>query len=283
LVGIGRWWEDPRAGLLQHVGIGSVAYVFALAFLLWLILWPLGPKHWSYFNILTFVSLTSPPGILYAIPVRHGLNIHVAQSVRLWFLAIVAGWRVLLMGYYLGRGAGFSGFTRFVATMFPLGLIVFTLTALNLEKVVFNFMGGVEEQDRSVNDGAYGVLFLITMLSSYLFIPLFLCHAGICIRTVVLNYSKRKPEPGSDQPPWGCTIHEWCIPAMDAREQSPANFLSMAGCAPLTGEVAQALAGLIAAVGFPEEPAQPLLQFAYRHQFGAVIYVEQCAGVPESL
>ena|SRR5437867_1523572 len=32
LVGIGRWWEDPRVGLLQHLGIGSVIYVFALEY-----------------------------------------------------------------------------------------------------------------------------------------------------------------------------------------------------------------------------------------------------------
>jgi hypothetical protein len=32
LVGMGRWWEDPHASLLQHLGIGSVVYIFLLAF-----------------------------------------------------------------------------------------------------------------------------------------------------------------------------------------------------------------------------------------------------------
>jgi len=30
LVGMGRWWEDPRAGLLQHLGIGSIISIRAL-------------------------------------------------------------------------------------------------------------------------------------------------------------------------------------------------------------------------------------------------------------
>jgi hypothetical protein len=91
LVGVGRWWEDPKANLLQHLGVGSVAYVFILAGFLWLVLWPLIPPNWSFLNALAFVSLTAPPAILYAIPVRHGLPLHTAQTVRLWLLAIVAG------------------------------------------------------------------------------------------------------------------------------------------------------------------------------------------------
>ena len=55
MVGMGRWWEDPQAGLLQHLGIGSLIYVFALSAFLWLILWPLNPPHWS------FIHLTSEP------------------------------------------------------------------------------------------------------------------------------------------------------------------------------------------------------------------------------
>src|ERR1700744_3775016 len=73
LVGMGRWWEDPQADWLQHLGVGSVIYVFVLASFLWLVLWPLAPKSWSLLNVLAFISLTSLPAILYAIPVRHGL------------------------------------------------------------------------------------------------------------------------------------------------------------------------------------------------------------------
>jgi len=190
LVGIGRWWEDPKANFFQHLGVGSVIYVFFLSFFLWLILWPLAPKHWSLTNVLAFVSLTSPPAILYAIPVRHGLELPVAQTVRLWMLAIVAGWRVALLIFYLQR-TGFSKFRIVVASLFPLTLIVFTLSALNLEKVVFDFMGGVRKEDGSVNDTAYSVLMLITMFSMLLFLPLLACYLVASVRSSFARFGPR--------------------------------------------------------------------------------------------
>jgi len=190
LVGIGRWWEDPKANFLQHLGVGSVIYVFLLSFFLWLILWPLAPRHWSLTNVLAFVSLTSPPAILYAIPVRHGLELHAAQTVRLWMLAIVAGWRVALLVFYLQR-IGFSGFRIVVSALFPLTLIVFTLTALNLEKVVFDFMGGIRKGDGTVNDAAYGVLMLITMFSMLLFLPLLVFYLITSVNSLFARFDRR--------------------------------------------------------------------------------------------
>jgi hypothetical protein len=184
IVGIGRWWEDPRAGWVQHLGVGSVAYVFVLALFLWLVLWPLNPPRWSYFNVLTFVSLTSSPAILYALPVRHGLGLQNGQIVRLWMLAVVAGWRVALLAFYLCRGAGLSGLRTLMGTLFPLAVIVFTLTLLNLDKVVFDIMGGIAESDRSVNDAAYGVLMLLSALSFYLSLPLLIAYAALCVQGI---------------------------------------------------------------------------------------------------
>jgi hypothetical protein len=188
LVGMGRWWEDPKANLPQHLGIGSVAYVFVLAVFLWLVLWPLAPPNWKFLNVLTFVSLTAPPAVLYAIPVRHGLSLQTAETVRLWLLAVVAGWRVALLVFYLRRGAGLTGFCWVVAALFPLVFIVFSLTALNLERVVFNFMGGVREADRSVNDAAYRVLILITMLSVYAFWPLLAAYLFCSFQSLKAKY-----------------------------------------------------------------------------------------------
>jgi hypothetical protein len=184
VVGAGRWWEDPDATLVQNLGLGSVVYVFVLAVFLWLVLWPLRPAKWSFVNLLTFISLTSIPGILYAIPVRHGMAIETGQVVRLWLLAVVAGWRVLLLAFYLGRGAGLHGFRRVLAALFPLLIIVVTLSALNLDRVVFNFMGGVPATDRTVNDTAYEVLMLITLLSMYAFIPLTVIYLMLIVRGV---------------------------------------------------------------------------------------------------
>src|SRR4029453_14039750 len=102
--------------------------------LLWLLIWPLRPKAWSYYNVLTFVSLTSPPAILYAIPVEQLINLDTARTLNVWFLAIVASWRVALLIFYLKRHAQLRPFSIAIAALLPLTLIVTTLTALNLER-----------------------------------------------------------------------------------------------------------------------------------------------------
>src|SRR5688572_20036662 len=55
LVGMGRFWDNPRVGLLQHLGIGSIIYIFILSLFLWLIIFPFGPRNWTYFKVLTFI------------------------------------------------------------------------------------------------------------------------------------------------------------------------------------------------------------------------------------
>jgi hypothetical protein len=180
LVGMGRWWEDAQAGLLQHLGIGSLVYVVALSGFLWLIIRPLALRT-GYLNTLTYVTLTAPPAILYALPVRSWLDLAVAQQVRMWFLAIVATWRVALWVRYLIVSVQLPRFTAFIATLFPLTLIVVTLFALNLERVVFNLMGGRPE-NATVNDAAYGVLFFLSLLSTLLFIPLAAAYGVLVTR-----------------------------------------------------------------------------------------------------
>jgi len=91
VVGVGRYWDNPRAEDLQRWGVGSVAYVFALSALLWLVGVGIKPVRWSYRNVLTFVTLTAPPGLLYAIPVERALSPDEARAVNLAFLAVVAG------------------------------------------------------------------------------------------------------------------------------------------------------------------------------------------------
>jgi len=195
LVGIGRWWEDPRAGLLQHLGVGSVVYVFVLASFLWAIVWLLNPPRLSYLNLLTFISLTSPPAILYALPVRHGLDLDTAQTVRFAMLGVVAAWRVALLAFYLRRGTGLSESKTTLGTVFPLAVIVFTLTVLNLDRVVFNIMGAISPAERSVNDTAYGFMVLITLLCFYAFVPLVIIYISVAIQSTKerLNRAERSP------------------------------------------------------------------------------------------
>lgn len=192
LVGMGRYWDNPRVGLLQHAGIGSVVYVFVLSMLLWLIVLPLRPKDWSYFRVCTFVSLVSPPAALYAIPVENLFTLDTANSINAWFLAIVAAWRVALLVFFLRRLAQLHWFAVITATLLPLTLITFTLVSLNLEKVVMDLMGG--RHHPSPNDSAYSVLFLLSLLSVVLSVPIVLCYLVMVIQYHVVDRFTRKKE-----------------------------------------------------------------------------------------
>jgi len=165
LAGVGRYWDNPRAELWQTWGLGSLAYVFVLTLVLWLLVWPLGPTRWSYRAVLIFVSLTAPPALLYAIPVERFMPPAGARATNAWFLAVVAAWRVGLWACFLKRSAWLTGAAVWVATLLPLTLIVVVLTILNLEHVVFNLMSGIRPEERGPNDDAYGVVFLLAVIS----------------------------------------------------------------------------------------------------------------------
>ncbi len=168
LAGMGRYWDHPQAHWLQKLGLGSVVYVFVLGAILWLVVTPLKPKRWAYLDVVTVVSLTSPPALLYAIPVELWLgpeSLVTAGDVNVWFLAVVAAWRVALLVFCLRRLAELKWPQTIVATLLPLSAIVTILTALNLEKAVFQVMAGLREP--TPNDGAYFVLVLLTVLSAY--------------------------------------------------------------------------------------------------------------------
>ena len=177
LVGMGRYWDNPRVGMLQHLGVGSVVYIFVLSLFLWLIIWPLRPQNWTYFKVLTFISMVSPPAVLYAIPVEKFVSLDTANGINAWFLALVATWRVALLIFYLRRAGDLERFPTFVATFFPLTIIVVALTMLNLDKAVFDMMGG--GGNRSSNDSAYAVLLFLSLLSVLLFIPFVICYLWI--------------------------------------------------------------------------------------------------------
>lgn len=177
LAGMGRYWDNPRADLWQHLGLGSIVYVFALALLLWLLILPLGPRNWRYKQVATFVGLTAPPGILYAIPVERFLPLEMASAVNVWFLALVALWRVALLFLHLRRTAGLSPGAVAVAGLLPLVLVVSALAFLNLEHVIFRIMAGLAAEERTANDAAYAVLLLITA-ASYAIAPFLVVGYG---------------------------------------------------------------------------------------------------------
>jgi hypothetical protein len=168
LAGAGRYWDHPEPEPLQRLGVGSLAYVFALSALLWAVARPLASPALRYPHLLTVVTLTAPLAFLYAVPVERFLTLDAARSANVLFLALVASWRVAIYTLYLRRWAGLRGLSQLVATALPLCLIVAALAALNLEKAVFEIMAGLHHPG-TANDDAYVVLLLLTFGSLYAF------------------------------------------------------------------------------------------------------------------
>lgn len=180
-VGIGRYWDHPSAAIWQYAGLGSLAYVFVLAAVLYLVVRPLGPGNWRFPTVLIFVGLTSLPAALYAFPIEKFVTLKTAQSVNAWFLGTVATWRVALYVRFLATSTKLRWFSIAIATILPLSGIVTALAILNLEHVVFNIMGGIREADVSPHDAAYQIVFLLTMFAFLAFPITIVCYAGMII------------------------------------------------------------------------------------------------------
>jgi hypothetical protein len=174
LAGVGRHLEGDHAELWQRLGEGSVIYVCAMALFLWVILLPLRPRNWSFTTVLVFVGMTSPLAWLYAIPVKHLFSLAAATSWRWLSLVIISIWRVSLLAVFLKRSAGLKGAEIAIGVLVPLTVIVVTLSALNLDHVVFDWMIGIRDSERSFNDAAFGVTVFLSFLA-ILFSPILLC------------------------------------------------------------------------------------------------------------
>jgi len=178
IVGMGRYWDDKGASLLQHLGFGSVIYIFILAGFIWLMLKPFFIDNWNYFTVLTFISLTSFPAVFYAIPVERFFTIQAANIMNVWFLAIVASWRFGLLYYFLKHFTRLGAGNILTVTLMPICLIISVLTMLNLHRVVFNVMSGI--RNSSPHDSSYLVLMLLTGISAIM-TPLLLIAYGVGI------------------------------------------------------------------------------------------------------
>ena len=202
LAGIGRYWDHPDPHLLQRLGIGSVVYVFALAALLWIVLAPLKTGRLSFLSLLTLITLSSPPALLYAIPVERFVELETAQDINVWFLGIVATWRVAIFLRYLRVCLRLSIDRVIVAGFLPLCGIVFALTALNLEQAVFEVMAGLESPPGTPADGAYEVLMLLSMLSVLLAPILLLIYLTYLVTDgVKLRRRAREAQAATDPEP----------------------------------------------------------------------------------
>jgi hypothetical protein len=184
LVGAGRYWDNPKALLLQHLGLGSLAYILVLACVLFIAVKPLSPGGaFSFRNLLTWLSLCSLPAAFYALPVERWMPVPAARSLNIAFLAVVATWRVALLVAYLRRFALLSWFRVAVATLLPLTAIVTALAVLNVEHAVFDIMSGIDESD--ARGGAYLTVLILAVGSIYVFPVALLAWIWIGIREAV--------------------------------------------------------------------------------------------------
>lgn len=191
IVGMGRYWDDPKASLLQHLGMGSVIYIFCLAAFIWLILLPFKIERWNYKTVLTYISLTSFPAIFYAIPVERFFSIATSNTMNVWFLAIVALWRLLMLYDFLKKFTLLSTGNIITVTLMPVCLIISVLTILNLHNVVFEIMGGI--RNPTPHDASYFILMFLTGVSLICSIPLLIAYvAGIINRQKRLKQNEQK-------------------------------------------------------------------------------------------
>lgn len=174
IAGIGRYWDHPNAELWQYLGLGSIAYIFVLAFIIWVLIYPIRKGPWSYKSVLTFIALTSPLAWLYAVPVERFLDVNTAITANVLFLIIVAFWRVGLLFQFLKSYGRFSNRVVLVIALLPLTLIIVALAWLNLEQAVFEVMAGIgdERSDvQQIHDGIY-VWILMLSLASMALLPI---------------------------------------------------------------------------------------------------------------
>ena len=181
LVGIGRSWDNTDAGVLQHLGIGSLAYVFALALLLWVTIKPFAAPGYSYRQMLTFICLVSPPGLLYAIPVEMLFTTNVARNINLIFLLIVATWRVALLVFYLRQIIALRWGEVVVTTLLPLAIIMTPLALFRFMEAVAMGMGGLRGGPEPI-DTLEQVLDILGLISVLAFLPLLSIYISMTSR-----------------------------------------------------------------------------------------------------
>jgi hypothetical protein len=147
LVGIGRWWDDPRdLPLPVTLGLGSIAYVWIFTFVMWVLIHPIVDNPPTILQVLTFVCFVSPPAALYAIPVEHWTGMETAIQLNLAFLFIVAVYRVSLLIRFFVVAIKMSIGKALLTTFLPISIAIVSIAVMNMMIKIIEFMGGVREE-----------------------------------------------------------------------------------------------------------------------------------------
>lgn len=190
IAGMGRHWDDPHAELLQRLGLGSIIYVFVLAAVLYISIFPLKPENWRYSRILIFITLTAPTAFIYALPVEKWYDPSTATQINFCFLVGVATWRTLLTVRFIRVVGGLDWTRALVGLALPLIIIIIVLTWLNLAKTTLDTMGGFRDPS---SRATYEILSTLISISLFAFIPILFGYIFLAIR------SRRKAKNLSEQ------------------------------------------------------------------------------------
>lgn len=147
IVGIGRWWDDPR-DIPQFVryGAGSLLYVFALSTVLWILSGLLlAEEALSWVVIVCFVGATSVPGIVYAFPVERTAP-DSAGTYNLVALSFVSIYRVSLLFWFYIKIAKLKALEAIIVTGLPITVISAVLMMLGQGGRVLDIMGGLRNR-----------------------------------------------------------------------------------------------------------------------------------------
>lgn len=188
IVGTGRYWDDAEASVLLRSGVTSIFYVLILSAFIWIVVLALRPERWSYRNVLLMVTMTSLPGLLYAIPVERFMPLEAASFANLLFLAIVATWRMLLYRRFLMKVAKLPPYETLVAWLLPPSVIVAILSVFGFLAEIMRGMSGDRADDP--NEMATS-LFLLIGVGAWLALPL------LVPSFVVMAWRRRKRPPSS--------------------------------------------------------------------------------------
>jgi hypothetical protein len=183
VAGIGRHWDRTAGDWWKNFGLGSVGYVFVLALLFYLVIrFAPGKRYPRYFQVVTFVAMTGPPALLYAIPVEMIFpdpKFRTANTINAVFLAVVALWRVFLLAYFL-RTMRISTAQAFYGMTVPIALILMIIVMTDSTYSMVMHMGGfhvVTPHDKE-NEGV--LLFaILSMMAASVLVPAYLLHVAV--------------------------------------------------------------------------------------------------------
>ena len=175
--------------LLIPLAASLVTSTILLA-IMWLALhgWRTLPNEWrTYQSFVSLYWMTAPLAWIYAIPVERFLPAADATTANLWFLGIVATWRVVLMM----RVVSVVFNAAFIRVVFPFMLFAdgVLLTVLSLAPVpVLAFMGGVR---LTQSEETIALATLLTTGLGMMSLPLWIL--GSLITLCVPNSRERVP------------------------------------------------------------------------------------------